>query len=204
MDGVQPVRLWPIKQRRSLCLWRARQIPLHRRANVNRRRTPEITRWRRTKYAIKVMVIRADRKPICSLGSGSHRRKCHFSLLPLPPSPPSPSLLSPRLLAHFPHRFTAILGVAPPSLPLLPHPRTRAVTLRSFRVLEKGNRKKKGEKKREKKRRKIKQQKRVRRGLSGPTDRRERERDSCRWKGAGEKSDHWCGAQITERRGRNN
>jgi len=95
-------------------------------------------------------------------------------------------------------------------------------------VLEKGNRQKKRKKKKGKRekrekrggeRKRIKQQKRVRRSACPvrPTDARDRERARERerekgvggeivvegW-GGGEKSDHWCGAQITERRGRNN
>lgn len=150
-DDTTSVPLWPIKQRHSACLWRAPNSvtsPWY----INRRRTPEITRWRRTKYAIKVTVIRADRKPICSLSVAGPSSKIPF----FPPAPPPTTALPPL---PSPYTFTIVLGqfsrCASP---------VRG-TLRSFRVFKK---KKiiheEGEK--------IKQQKGVRRVRPAwPTDR---------------------------------
>lgn len=132
-DDITSVPLWPIKQRHLACLWRAPNSvtsPWY----INRRRTPEITRWRRTKYAIKVTVIRADRKPICSLGSaGPSRRKSHFFLflllllflysLTLPLRPPRTFAI---VLQQFSRCATPVRA------------RARG-TLRSFRVFEKKN-----------------------------------------------------------------
>jgi len=151
-----------------------------------------------------------------------------------PPSPSAPlaSALSPSLYSNS-RRCAALSPPSPPLTPP-PAPPLHAVpvraryTSRSFRVLEKGNRQKKQKEEKRKKRKKRKKgggkekdkttEKGAPVGLPGPTDRRERQReserererersgrrDSCRGVGGGEKSDHWCGAQITERRGRNN
>lgn len=62
----KPAPLRPIKQRHLACLWRAPNSVTSAAGSTRAaRRRPEITRWHRTKYAIKVTVIRADRKPIC-------------------------------------------------------------------------------------------------------------------------------------------
>lgn len=119
---LQPDPLWPIKQRYLACLWRTPNSVTSS-WYINRRRTPEITRWCRTKYAIKVMVIRPDRKPICfSHGSG-----------------PSLKIPFPSSCSCY-RRFTAILALC--------HPRD---ALRSSRVFNRKKKEKNTENKTTKK-----------------------------------------------------